>query len=758
MIFRWFALVILTCSMPAVAAKESDHAADMAAGLALFKQDVRQILLDNCLKCHGGEQIKSGFDMATRHSLLRGGDHGPAITPGDADSSALYKHIAHVEKPFMPYRKDKLPDQAIAQIGRWINLGAPYDQPLIDVDKRTIKKGMQVTDKDRAYWAFAPLSDSSPPEIDDDHWSRGPIDRFVLHRLRQNKLTPNKTADRRTLIRRVYFDVIGLPPTPQQVEAFVNDPAPTGEAYAKIVDELLADKAYGERWARHWLDVVRFAESMGGEQDYNRPYAFAYRDFVIDALNDDMPFDQFVRWQLAGDEAAPMNRQALAATAFLTLGVLPTQLTEKEFESARYDQLDDMLQTTGSAFLGLTIGCARCHDHKYDPIPARDYYRLLSTFTTTIRSHVRFDDADEPEPIEYQKGKPQEAAKMADASIIQVSSEGWPNTPHHADGRGFPHFYPQTYQLNRGDVNQKQGIAEPGYLQVLERRGASAATWHVDPPAGARTSYRRTSMANWITDVDRGAGHLLARVIVNRLWQHHFGRGLVATPNDFGHQGTPPTHPELLDYLARQLIQHDWRLKPLHKMMLTSTVYMQNPANDEADRKIDPINTWLWRYTPRRLEAEAIRDAMLFVAGDLDHTMHGPGTLDETTKRRSIYFMIKRSELVPMMQLFDAPEALVSIGRRPSTTIAPQALAFMNSPQVRNCAAHFAARLTGSTRDAIDQAYHLALGRAPTEKETADATRFIEHQTASYGDNNTRRALTDFCQVLLSTNEFIYIN
>jgi hypothetical protein len=312
--------------------------------------------------------------------------------------------------------------------------------------------------------------------------------------------------------------------------------------------------------------------------------------------------------------------------------------------------------------------------------------------------------------------------------------------------------------LSRGDVNQKQDLAEPGYLQALQRGGANADTWRVDPPAGARTSFRRSSMANWITDVDRGAGHLLARVIVNRLWQHHFGRGLVATPNDFGHQGAAPTHPKLLDYLAQQLIKNGWRLKPLHKMMLNSAAYTQSAEDDAADRAIDPVNTWLWRYEPRRLEAEVIRDAMLFIAGDLDRTVHGPGTLDETMTRRSIYFMIKRSELIPSMQLFDAPEALVSIGRRPSTTIAPQALAFMNSPQVRACADHFASRLTGSTHDAIAQAYRIALGRAPTEKESAEAAAFIELQTASYGDKDTRRALTDLAQALMSMNEFIYID
>lgn len=494
------------------------------------------------------------------------------------------------------------------------------------------------------------------------------------------------------------------------------------------------------------MDVARFAESHGYEQDYDRPNAWPYRDFLIKALNADMPFDEFIRCQIAGDELHPDDPLATSATGFLGAGAFPTQLTEMEFESARYDELDDMTATLGTAVLGLTIGCARCHDHKYDPIPTRDYYRLASTFTTTIRSEIELDLGYGEKPTK-----------------VMVASEGFPHMKHHADGRGFPHFYEQTHFLNRGDVRQKQEVATQSFLQVLMRGGLDESHWKVDPPGGwTRTSFRRAALANWITDSKHGAGHLAARVIVNRLWQHHFGRGIVATPNDFGFQGARPTHPELLDWLATDLIHHGWKLKRLHKLLMTSAVYMQSAEADEARAGIDRENVYHWRRTPRRLEAEAIRDAMLSVAGILDESMYGPGTLDPNMRRRSVYFFIKRSQLVPMMMLFDWPEHLVSIGRRSSTTIAPQALMFMNSPQGRRYAEGFAQRLTGKTpEETVRAAFRLALGREPTADEQKLTTEFIARQSEAYQQagktNAAQLAVTDFCQAVLSSNEFVYV-
>ena len=1004
----------------------------MAKGLAIFKSDVRAALKQHCVKCHGGDKTRGDLDLTTRAGLLKGGDEGVAVVPGKAKESLLVKLIKHTEKPYMPAKKPKLPSPLIEKIVQWIDFGAPYDKPLIE--NAVAKKGMQVTDDDRQFWSFKPLQRPAVPAVKNGKWTHNDIDRFVLRKLEESKLAPNGPAEPRILIRRVYLDLIGMPPSPKEVEEFVQAASSNpNAALEKVVDRLLASPKYGERWGRHWLDVARFAESHGFEQDYNRKFAFHYRDFVIQALNADMPYDQFVKWQLAGDEFAPDNPLAMKATGFLGAGVFPTQLTEKEFESARYDELDDMANTTGTAMLGMTIGCARCHDHKFDPIPVRDYYRIVNTFATTIRSEIdlpvtgdltaatakwkkehaplagtlaQYEKDELPKRfVAWAKNPPASALKKQDWMIldhlqpksldgatftkqgdgsfivggknpandrwvltaevaatglnairiealtdksmkrngpgraangnfalsdirvfatpkkggkrvavklvspksthqqntgglsvassidgdkrksgwavdaggigkaqaavfefaapvgfeggtvltvemdffvntshtigrprlavtaapkpvaikgdtsaaslatllaavkqvgaveklaakqrvellkiyrardaewaklnnavqqhlakkptpklekVQVTSEGFKPTKHHADGRGFPHFYKQTYFLKRGDANQKDGEATQGFLQVLMRGGKTEKSWQVAAPDGWRTSYRRRSLANWITDTEHGAGHLLARVIVNRLWQHHLGRGIVNTPNDFGLQGELPTHPQLLDWLASELIQNGWRLKSLHKQIVMSATYCQSAAHDAAKLKADPQNKLHWRRTPARLEAEVIRDSILKVSGLLDERMFGAGTLDERMKRRSIYFMIKRSKLIPSMQLFDSPEPLVSQGSRPSTIIAPQALHFMNNGQVREAAVALAKQLeqAADTAAAVTLGYQSVLGRAPTTKEQKSITAFIEAQTESYTNNGPQLALADFAQVLFGLNEFIYL-
>ncbi len=1002
-----------------------DHAARMKAGTELFRRTIRPALEEHCLRCHGGEKTRAGFDLTSRESLLRGGESGSVIDLGQPEASFLLAVVRHEEEPTMPPKKPQLPAPLLADLATWIALGAPYDQPLLEKDGAGDAE-MRVTDTDREFWSFRPLADPVPPPPVND-WAQTDIDRFILARMTAEGLEPNPPADPGALVRRTYLDLIGLPPTPAQMDAAL------AMGHAALVDQLLDSPHHGERWARHWLDAARFGESHGFEQDYNREHAYHYRDFVIRALNADMPWDQFVRWQLAGDEIAPDDPLAMMATGFLGAGVFPTQLTEKEFESARYDELDDMAATTGTAMLGLTIGCARCHDHKFDPIPVKDYYRFIATFTTTIRSEVevdldpagfrqalsdwekahaavtgalaeyensegvrkRFDQwlasdapalstdptwavlepaemsseggatltrqtdgsvlvtgtnadaeklaftsrvegsgirhlriealsdaslprkgpgragngnfalsdlkvtarpANDPkakgreiplisprathqqnagslsvasaidpdprgtgwavdgqigkdqaavftfaEPVEFEGGtlltvelifnnnrqhaigRPRlsvspapdppvavgggqpaaltaafgalEAGKLLpehraalfprfardddrwraldtavrasmakkptpNLATVQVSSEGFPPTKHHADGRGFPHFYPETHFLDRGDPNQKQGVATPGFLQVLMRGDRTSEDWRVTPPeTWKRTSYRRTALANWITDTEHGAGHLLARVAANRVWHHHFGRGLVATPNDFGLQGSLPSHPELLDFLARRLIASGWSLKALHREILLSAAWRQDSATSAAKAAIDPENRWLWRYTPRRLEAEIVRDSLLAVTGQLDPTRFGPGTLDEGMTRRSLYFTVKRSRLIPMMQIFDQPEPLASQGSRPSTTIAPQALLFMNNPEVVKWARAMAAEIDDDDPGvAVHALYARALGRAPTAAELAENRAFLEAQSASYPSPDARQlALADLCQVVFSLNEFIYL-
>lgn len=1007
---------------------------ETAEGTELFRKHVRLVLAHKCVTCHGGDSTEGEFDITTREGLLRGSESGAAVKLGSGKDSHMFKLAARQEEPYMPDEGENLSAEELAHLARWIDLGAPYDKPLVepDADKTPWTERKVAEDADQ-FWSFEPLKPVEPPAVKNESWPRGAIDRFVLAKLEEKGLAANGPAERRVLIRRAYYDLIGLPPTPEEIEAFVKDESP--DAYRDLIDRLLDSPQYGERWGRHWLDVARFAESHGFEQDYDRPYAYHFRDFVIEALNRDLPYDQFVRWQLAGDELAPDDPLALKATGFLGAGVFPTQITANEVERTRYDALDDMASTTGVAFLGLTIGCARCHDHKYDPIPQADYYRFISTFTTTVRSNLdvnvdpegyrqakeAFDREHAPlsaavaayerdelparlaawekdrSPLEHsgwvvldatefksqggatlakqtdgsllasgtnpqfdtytisarvgaapitgvriealadasmvkqgpgragngnfaltdlkvsvapvgnpndakplvlanpratfeQKGLPVAATIDADAKSawavdpqfgknhaaiydaaeprqtvaaqgendasgervitfalkfenngghnigrlrlavtsapgplsfeggtsaeivalldtpgekrtgeqqakllkwfaprdaawrelnaaaeqhlakaprpqmvkMMVCSEGVTPIRHHTQGVD---FFNETYYLRRGSCDQKEGVASPSFLQVLMESPDGAAHWQHKPPEGARTSFRRAALADWITDTEHGAGHLLARVIVNRLWQHHFGRGIVSTASDFGKQGAAPTHPELLEYLAGELIRGGWRLKPLHRAMMTSSAYLQSGDYDEARAKIDPENTWLWRRTPQRLEAEIIRDAMLAVSGSLDKTQFGPGTLDEGHRRRSIYFTIKRSRLISMMQLFDQPEPLVSIGGRPTTTVAPQALAIMNNPQIREYAKALAAKLQAaagdSTEGAIRRGYELAVGRSPTNVETADGVAFVEAQRESYaksGKNDAGTlALADFCQVLFGLNEFVYV-
>lgn len=1059
------------------------HAEDMAQGLELFQRQVRGILLENCVACHGGKRTRVELDLVSREGLLRGGKHGPAIVAGASARSLLYRVITHAEEPHMPHKADRLNPEQLAAMARWIDLGAPYDKPLIASGQRSA--GKVVDDEDRAFWSFQPLSRPPLPALPTaatrprtdtgrksetgtlNQWCRDPVDRFVVARLAEQGLEPSLAATRRKLIRRLSFDLIGLPPALDSVAAFIDDPDP--DAYDRLVDRLLADPRFGERWGRHWLDLARFAESHGFEHDTDREYAYHFRDFVIRALNRDQPYDEFVRWQIAGDELAPDHPDAMAATGFLAAGVHATQITANQVEKERYDELDDMANTLGTAMLGLSIGCARCHDHKYDPIPSHDYYTLLSTFTTTVRSdhdvivnvtehqslledffvkHQPFEDALHefernehpdrfakwlsegdhlradafpwyvPEVVEAKSQASVDFTPLRDGSLFVSGNNGIKDTytivletrlttihsvrldaladsrlpgagpgrgeggkfafnrfkitaqalqpagtsppatprvtqkgipaalpekgatatsdalgeprelalefgaetfveggepiPYPGDRKGrldwvvteplgrthtllirFPEpvqnehgsrlvfelgfrrehqgnmgrprislsnaptmpgvsagvlperlrgplsrvaageggalgkaeknalerwhpvidprwreldkareahlgtqprpqtekmlvcsegvaplrlntqgedYFEETYFLSRGDPNQKLGVARQNFLQVLIRAKetptfSAPAFWQEAPPAGSRLSYRRRALAGWLTDVDRGAGNLLARVIVNRLWQHLMGRGIVATPSDFGAQGEAPSHPALLEALAVELTENGWQLKPLLRRLLTSAVYRQSAADDLARARKDPENRWFWRRTPRRLEAEIVRDALLQVGNTLKPSMFGPGTLDETHRRRSIYFFVKRSKLVSMMTVFDAPDALQGISQRSVTTVAPQALFLLNSPVVQDAVRAFADELTrrsDTLEGQLRTAYEIAMSRSPSGRELEAGIKFVAEQAASYQgfqeEGAAKQALADFCQILVSLNEFIYID
>jgi hypothetical protein len=618
---------------------------------------------------------------------------------------------------------------------------------------------------DRGFWSFRSLQQVQPPPVNDAAWSASPVDRFIRAAQEAKGLAPAAPADRPALIRRAFFDVIGLPPSPQELREALDDPA--ADWYPRLVDRLLASPHYGERWGRHWLDVARYADSDGYEADGDRPTAWYYRDFIVRALNDDMPYDRFVKLQLAGDELAPPGDAAGAefarsATGFVAAAtiIMGTVGTRRYHEQNRYNELDDVLSTTGSAFLGLTVGCARCHDHKFDPISAREYYRLLAAFTTTRR---------EPPPKPPLPG-----------------GESNKYTPEELRGRalGVTDAAPRpatSYLLARGDVDMKVEEVTLGFPAVLTSPEANGSPdrWLGMHPAGegTKTTRQRAALGEWITDVEHGAGALAARVIVNRIWQHHFGEGLVRTPGDFGTQGERPTHPELLDWLAAELVRGGWRLKPVHRLIMTSSAYQQGTTYDAGKAAVDPDNRLLWRRRPLRAEAEVVRDAVLAVSGQLNRDLGGPPVKPalppETTVgrdkdgiprpekdgpdqwRRTVYLFTKRSRLTPVLTTFDAPAATESCARRTVSTVPTQALALLNDPFVRTQATFFAKRCLAEAEPTpaarVRQAYLLALSREPTEREAADAAEFL-------GGPSHEDSLTDLCHVLFTSNEFAYVD
>jgi mono/diheme cytochrome c family protein len=951
-------LLITTILLALFAPGSPARAADVA-------QQARRLLAKKCFVCHGPDRnSEDAKETDLRLDLRNVALKYEAIVPGDAAASELMARITSQDPDSQmppPGHGKPLSKDEVNVLSRWIQAGAVYE----------------------SHWSFRELQETPVPERTDARPSGNPIDAFIRKRLRKNGLKPSQSADKRTLVRRVYADAIGMPPSPEEFKRYMNDPA--DDAYEQLIDRVLENQHFGERWARHWLDVARFAESGGFELDGMRPNAYQFRDFVIKAFNDDLPYNQFVQWQIAGDEFAPDNIEALKATGFLGCGVRNAVITKNQVEKERYDELDDILSTTMTAMLGLSVGCARCHDHKYDPITSNDYYRLLSTFTTTVRAEIvvtqpssevaealevferdhqklvaRLGDYEKesrnsesytnpvseylplvlspwqstgpvkttgyiaghnsvfppertpgskPDPDATWRPRPELAngtshrisqsnsvfffhrtitAESATPTVLSFGADdtvkAWlngkliadrivagavmpdqalanvtlPEGEHHllvkvvngpgiggfyfkvkqqglpeeiqgiaktpvagrspqqaekllkwsrrfdpqwqrlsaeiashltqkpdnpqktvfvsTEGRkGFrpgvynvqgPEFYNRTYILNRGNPNSKRELATQSFLQILMQHEDKESHWIENPPPDSKSSYRRKSLANWITDTKHGAGSLLARVIVNRLWQHHFGRGLVATINDFGTQGALPNHPQLLEWLAGELVRNNWSLKHVHRLIMTSETFQQESAFSAAAGKIDPDNKLLWRYAPRRLEAEAVRDSILAVSGQLERTMFGSGTLDPRQKRRSIYFTVKRSLLNPMLNLYDAPETLTSTARRNSTTTAPQALLLINSPYIRELALAFAARISQQPEDdlstIVTNAFRLALNREPSKGELRAAIQFIKAQQKDYEQSNSSKtksaALADFAQAMFSLNEFIYVD
>jgi mono/diheme cytochrome c family protein len=821
----------------AFAAQRPDQAAE------LFRQKVLPIFEQNCVACHGGTIQRFGLDLRTQETILRGGSRGPAVVPGRPDQSLLYRLVSHTDAPAMPMGKPRLADSDIAAIAQWIrSLSRSASAVASEATVPVRKPGYEITDKDRHFWSFLKPVRPDIPATANRSQVRGAIDAFVLRRLEENGLAPAPAAEPRTLIRRVYLDLIGLPPSPEEVDRFLKDPSDA--AYEKVIDELLASPHYGQRWGRHWLDLARYADSGGYEFDYDRPNAWRYRDYVIKAFNDDKPYLQFIREQLAGDQLKPNDAEFLVPTGFCRSG--PT-VDNADNEETRMDELDDMVTTTSSVFLGLTVGCARCHDHKYDPIPQKDYYRMqaiFSPFKKTDQSLLSpgdeaafkarakaFDEELKPlkqkvaviekphrerlladkvdfhlklaqstgslegqDPVEYRKAlverfgkdvklQPEEIEALLSAEekqarksllneiekVDRMRSKPLPAAMGITDDEKLG----KTFLLERGNYRQKGEEVQPGLPSVL------AGGTDLSPKD------RRRQLADWIASADNP---LTARVVVNRIWQYHFGRGIVRTPSDFGATGDRPSHPELLDWLATEMIARGWSWKAMHRLILTSNTYRQSSRFDSKAAAKDPENRLLWRMSPRRVETETLRDSILTISGKLNHEMGGPGVYPRIDPsviatgsrpkwpldvregpgewRRSVYIFVKRSVLVPLIEVFDCPVTTVSAPLRSVSTVSPQALALMNNEFVLEQAGYFAERVKREagvdTRAQIARAFWIALSRGPNAKETTWASDFLKSQSRGYSQRKSGdpdgSALRDFCHALINLSEFLYVD
>jgi mono/diheme cytochrome c family protein len=935
-------------------------AREQVTDTAFFEKEVLPILKTNCFKCHGDGKTKGGLSLASREGLVKGGDTGPAISLDRPEESLLLKAINHagdLEMP--PPPAAKLPRKDIDTLTRWVQAGVPG----LPGTAAAAGKKAAITDKDRQYWAYKSANRRDVPAVQNKTWVTNPVDAFILAALESKGLTPAAPADRRVLARRLYYDLIGLPPTPEEIDAFVNDKAP--QAYERLVDKLLDSPHYGEKWARHWLDLVRYGETNGYEFDQPKPFIWRYRDWVIDAFNHDMPYDQFVREQIAGDLLGPVTAESAIATGYYRLGQWDSGAADRVQQ--KYDVLDSIVSTTGQVFLGMSMGCARCHDHKADPILQRDYYRLLAFFhnigdpgaKTTKRFAASAAARDQDKLLkEKQQGEIElsrriyqleqrfavglaakkgikisdlpasdlmeltyrfyrdtwerlpefdsllpetegpiasnfftlapasraEAIGLVFEGKLKVLQEGeytfylestdgarlWidgktvldrPNKgrqsgevkvrlraellavrleyfntydkPHlqvEWSGPGVPRrllsaevgkdktdlaalirnhgaevlgeketqLYLKwtaelaqsrqakpgeigiqvscvvesgsapTFLLARGNPKVKGEQVEPGFPEVLLQAQQAAVT------AG------RPALAKWLTDPKNP---LPARVMVNRLWQHHFGRGIVPTPNDFGKLGEPPTHPELLDWLASEFVAGGWKMKPMHRLLMTSSAYRMSSKADPKALRVDPANTLLWRFNTRRLTAEEVRDSILAMSGRLNLKMAGPSVYPpiprevlagqarpgtgwkpsppQEAARRSVYVHVKRSLLVPILAQFDQADTDASCPVRFTTTVSTQALGLLNDDFSNAEAKVFAQRLAKEVPDGLQaqvaRAIRLTTGRVPGAQELSKDVAFVRdlQQQNNLGE---LEALRFYCLLVLNTNEFLYLD
>lgn len=710
-----------------------------------FQRDVVPLLLKRCIECHNANEASGGLNLTQQSTAFAGGDSGAAVVPGKSGESNLLARVIAGEMP--PERNGKkapLSDAEIKILKDWIDAGAiwPQERKLDPFERTSSVRG------GRDWWSFQPITKPEVPAVADLEVGTNAIDAFIRETLKEQKLAPAPLADPRTQLRRLYYDLIGLPPTAAEIEAFAADPSDA--AYEKVVDKLLASPQFGERWARYWLDVSRFAETNGYERDAVKPFAWKYRDWVISAINEDMPFDRFVIEQLAGDELPERTENSVVATGFIRLGTWDDEPNDQQ--EYIYERLEDMVHATSTAFIGLTVKCARCHDHKFDPILQTDYYRVAAAFW--------------PGPIQGGVlGGP--TKEQLGFDVLGWTDLGREAKPLHLLKKGDPHRPEQ--EVPAGSLS---------FVPVIDKEFAL-------PAAESKTTQRRLQFAKWIADPQNP---LTARVAVNRLWLHHFGEGLVRSPDNFGYTGQKPTHPKLLDYLASELIAGGWKQKRLHKLLVMSRTYRQASVHPQPEQfaEHDPTNLYWGHATRQRLDAEALRDSILQTSGKLDPRQGGPSFFapisaealeglsmkggaypkspPEETNRRSIYMFTKRGLAVPLMTTFDACDTTMPTGRREVSIVAPQALALLNNGWVQEQSKAFAQRVMKEQGDAaarVDFAWRLAFGRSPSDEERAGALAHVDTQQKRFAASSTsseEEAWTSLCHVLLNANEFIYLD
>jgi len=738
-----------------------------------FRESIEPVLIKECYRCHSAkaEKLKGGLRLDSREAMLRGGDTGPAVVPGKSSESLLVQALRHEGGLEMPPKASALSGEVVARFVKWIDDGAPA--PAAGSATAAVVPGPGDA---RKHWAFQPVTWPVPPVVNDRSWPLTPVDTFVLAKLEERGWSPAADASPSDWLRRVTFDLTGLPPSPEEIEAFERDLSPG--AFESAVDRLLASPRHGERWAQHWLDVIRYAETEGFEYDRHIPDAWRFRDYVIGSLNSDKPFNRFVTEQIAGDEIAPGDREGLTASAFHRLGPVRRNAGNPEIALSRNEVLTERTDIVGTAFLGLTIGCARCHNHKLEPISQKDYYRLQAYLAATDEFNVslapeKVRTAWEAETKSVNDRMEQVRTRMKRirgpdrerlVKELQALEEQLPpSLPTIPATRNDLAHRTLVHVLKRGEWEAKGEPVGP--------RPPSVLVGDEEPELPAEVSNPRTRLAAWLTGPSQP---LTARVFVNRIWQHHFGAGLVKTVNDFGLNGDRPSHPELLDWLASSFVSGGWRLKPLHRLIVLSHAYRQSDrsvSSAEAETA-DPENRLLWHFARRRLTAEEIRDAMLFASGRLQNKAGGPSVMvpvdpdmtrllykpaqwrvaDDPSEhdRRSIYLIAKRNLRPPFLEVFDSPALMTSCARRESSTHAPQALELLNGRLSNELASSFARRLEaesgGDPAKVVSRAFALVLGRAPTDRERALALEFLRDQP-----------LTEFALAVFNLNGFLYV-